>query len=87
MTASGDPAAAMRFEMSAVFGALESSDDLWEWEAEEEIDEIAESMEDVRGITGGSGRSVAPEEVVVVGETGGDRVGGSDVIDVRALRI
>jgi hypothetical protein len=48
ITASADPAVAMRFPISAWLRAVASNEDLWDCEAEER-DEIAESIEEVRG--------------------------------------
>jgi hypothetical protein len=49
MTASGDPAAAIKLSISAWLTALASNEDLCDCEAEER-DEIAESIDEVRGI-------------------------------------
>jgi hypothetical protein len=47
ITASGEPAVAMRFAMSAGVTVLASRDDFCEWA---EKDEMAESIEEVRGM-------------------------------------
>lgn len=76
MTASGDPAAEIRFPISSWLTALALKVDLWDWEAEES-DEMAESMDDVRGMTRCPGRSPAMEcrELMV------DMGEGEDVTD------
>lgn len=87
ITASGDPAAATRLEISAGLSAFESTEDFCEWDADE-IDEIAESIEEVRGIARGTGR---PATVGTVGrgggELGGDPEGCADTTGSGAFSI
>ena len=58
-------------EISAGLSAFESKDDLCEWDADE-IEEIAESIEEVRGMPRGTGRPARVGTIVCVGELGGD---------------
>lgn len=73
MTASGEPAVLMRCEISAGFDLNESCDDLWECEVVMEKVEMADSIDEVRGIDFGDGRIVVlvkRDVVVDVGEGG-----------------
>jgi hypothetical protein len=71
ITASADPAADIKLLMSAAVMAFRSKDDLWECEAEE-MDERAESIEDVLGIARFPGRSPMVDGGGATGELGGD---------------
>lgn len=61
--------------MSVALDMLESWDDLWECEVADDMVEMAESIDDVRGIERRSGRMVllAKEaDAVRMGDTGGE---------------
>lgn len=60
ITASADPAVAMRFPISAWLKAVASNGDLWDCEAEDS-DDIAESIDEVRGMMRCPGRSPGAE--------------------------
>lgn len=74
ITASGDPAAAIRFPMSSWLTALALNVERLDWEADDS-DEMAESMDDVRGITRcPPGRSPAMEGRVPKADKGKEEV-------------
>ena len=70
MTASADPAALIRFDISGVLGLKESCEEFCECEVNDDIFDIAESIDDVRGKDLLSGRIVALLILVEVDETG-----------------
>ena len=74
MTASADPAAFIKFDISGVFDLKASCDDFWDWEVTEDMFEIAESIDDVRGNDRAFGCMVVLLEFVEV-EDKGDRGG------------
>ena len=70
MRASADPAVFIKCAISGLMGRIESWEDLWECEVAVEIEEIAESMDDVRGNGRASGRIVEVVKVEAAEESG-----------------
>jgi hypothetical protein len=71
MTASGEPAVLIKREISAGLDLNDSCDDLWECEVVMEKVEMADSIDEVRGIDLGDGRTVVlvtRDAVVDVGD-------------------
>lgn len=75
MSASAEPAVDIRCVMSVLIDVVESIEDLWECEVAEDIVEMAESIDEVRGIDLRSGR-IAPlakgVDAVRTGDAGGE---------------
>lgn len=71
ITASGDPAAEIRLSISSWLTALALNVDRLDWEADDS-DEMAESMDDVRGMARCPGRSPAMECRVLMVDMGED---------------
>lgn len=70
MTASADPAALIRLDISGVLDLKESCEELCECEVIDDIFDIAESIDEVRGNDLLSGRMVALLTLVEVDESG-----------------